>query len=88
MGYSKDTTYLNPLKIICTDVDPQLRREALTALVKLGSPFALEDVKKMLSDPDQTVALAASEAYRQFTGDNARSKAKKTAPIRRRIKPE
>jgi hypothetical protein len=66
MAYSKDSSYAGALRTLCGDADPRIRREALTALVKLGSRGALEDAKKLLSDPDATVALAAGEAYRQL----------------------
>ncbi|GEM_PF-2559375 len=67
-SYSRDTVYVTSLRPLCSDADPQVRREALTAYVKLGNRAALEEVKAHLSDPDATVAMAAGEAYRQITG--------------------
>jgi hypothetical protein len=72
MAYSMDTTYVKILKSLCSDADPQMRREALTALVKVDGRKAMEDAKRMLSDPDQAVALAAAEAYRQLSSEAAR----------------
>lgn len=66
MAHSKDPGYEASLRALCADADPRIRREALSALVKLGSRAALEDAKRLLSDPDETVALAAGEAYRQL----------------------
>jgi hypothetical protein len=80
MAFSKDAGYEATLRALCSDSDPRIRREALTALVKLGSRAALEDAKRLLSDPDETVALAAGEAYKQLKG------AAKTAPARKRGK--
>ncbi len=77
MAYSKDAGYETSLRALCNDTDPRIRREALTALVKLGSHAALEDAKRLLSDPDETVALAAGEAYRQLKA------APKAAPVRK-----
>ena len=86
MAFSKDTIYVKTLKFLCSDPDPQIRREALIALVKLSSKLALEDTKRLLSDPDETVAMAAGEAYRQLTGEVARP-TPKTPPARKRGKP-
>jgi hypothetical protein len=69
MAFSKDTAYIAPLRALCADNDPRIRREALTALVKLGGRAALEDSKRLLSDPDATVALAAGQVYRQLKGE-------------------
>jgi HEAT repeat protein len=80
MAYSKDPGYEAPLRALCADSDPRIRREALTALVKLGSRAALEDAKRLLSDPDETVALTAGEAYKQLKG------AAKAAPARKRAR--
>jgi HEAT repeat protein len=66
------------LRALCADAEPRIRREALTALAKLGGRAALEDAKRLLSDPDETVALAAGEAYRQLKGSA------KAAPVRKR----
>ncbi len=85
MAYSKDTTYVTPLRVLCSDPNPQMRREALTALVKVGGRQVLEDVKRRLSDPDETVALAAAEAYRQLTGEPARP-VPKAVPTKKRAK--
>lgn len=71
MAYSKDPGYVTCLKILSADPDPQMRREALTAFVKLGKRNALDEVKRLLSDPDAAVALAAGEGYREITGEKA-----------------
>jgi hypothetical protein len=86
MAFSKDTVYVKPLKALCSDPDPQMRREALIALVKLSDKLALDDTKRLLSDPDETVAMAAGEAYRQLTGEVAKP-APKAVPMRKRPKP-
>ena len=94
MAFSKDTAYVRPLRALCQDNDPRIRREALTALVKLGNKAALEDAKRLLSDPDETVAMAAGEAYRQLNPAAPRPKqvTAKTAPAkpasRKRAKPD
>ena len=80
MAFSKDAGYEASLRALCMDSDPRIRREALTALVKLGSRAALADAKRLLSDPDGTVALAAGEAYKQLKGSA------KAAPARKRSK--
>lgn len=80
MAFSKDVRYEASLRSLCADPDPRIRREALTALVKLGSRAALEDAKRLLSDPDETVALAAGEVYKQLKGSP------KAAPSRKRGK--
>jgi len=77
MAFSKDTGYEASLRALCSDADPRIRREALTALVKLGGRAALQDAKRLLSDPDETVALAAGEAYRQLKGTAKVSSARK-----------
>ena len=84
MAFSKDTAYIRPLRALCLDNDPRIRREALTALVKLANKAALEDAKRLLSDPDETVALAAGEAYRQLTQAAPRPKqaTAKTTPAK------
>jgi hypothetical protein len=81
MAFSKDPGYEASLRALCADGDPRIRREALTALVKLGSRAALEDAKRLLSDPDETVAMAAGEAYRQLKGP-----AKQAPAARKRAK--
>lgn len=80
MAYSKDPGFEAPLRALCADSDPRIRREALTALVKLGGRSALDDAKRLLSDPDETVAMAAGEAYKQLKG------APKAAPARKRAR--
>lgn len=80
MAFSKDAAYEASLRALCSDADPRIRREALTALVKLGSRAALEDAKRLLSDPDETVALAAGEAYKRLKGSA------KVSPSRKRSK--
>jgi hypothetical protein len=80
MAYSKDPGYEAPLRALCSDSDPRIRREALTALVKLGGRAALPDAKRLLSDPDETVAMAAGEAYKQLKGSP------KAAPPRKRVR--
>lgn len=85
MAYSKDTAYVAPLRALCADPDPRVRREALTALVKVSQRGALEDAKRLLSDPDQTVAMAAGEAYRQLKPEAQAAKpAPAAAPPRKR----
>jgi HEAT repeat protein len=79
MAYSKDSGYEAPLRALCADSDPRIRREALTALVRLGGRAALQDAKRLLSDPDETVALAAGEAYRQLKGSAKPAPARKQA---------
>src|SRR5690606_22271645 len=69
MAYSRDTAYVPVLRALCADANPRIRREALTALGRIGSRAALGDAKRLLSDPDETVALAAGEAYRRLKGD-------------------
>jgi hypothetical protein len=86
MSYSRDTVYVASLKPLCSDPDAQIRREAMTAYVKLGNKAALEDVKRLLSDNDETVAMAAGEAYRQITGQAPPRMASKAAPTRKRGK--
>ena len=81
MASSKDAGYEASLRALCADSDPRVRREALTALVKLGSRGALEDAKRLLSDPDETVAMAAGEAYKRLKGP-----AKAAPPARKRGK--
>lgn len=66
MAFSKDPDYEASLRALCSDSNPRIRREALVALVKLGSRAALEDAKRLLSDPDETVALAAGEVYKRL----------------------
>lgn len=78
MAYSKDPGYVAPLRALCADSDPRIRREALTALAKLGGRAALEDAKRLLSDPDETVALAAGEAYKQLKGSAKAAPARKS----------
>ncbi len=71
MGASKDSSHSSTLQKLNRDVDPRIRREALTAMVKVNSRLALDEAKKLLSDPDETVAMAAGDAYRQITGQVA-----------------
>ena len=79
MAYSRDTAYVTPLRDLCGDKDARVRREALTALVKLSGRSAQEDARKLLSDPDEAVALSAADAYRQLGGkpENAGGVARK-----------
>lgn len=79
MAFSKDPGYEASLRALCSDADPRIRREALTALVKLGSRAALEDAKRLLSDPDETVAMAAGEAYKRLKGPAKGQPARKRA---------
>lgn len=88
MAYSRDTTYVTSLKPLCSDSDPQIRREALTAYVKLGNRAALEEVKLHLSDPDATVAMAAGESYRLITGKAPPRAAPKAAAAKKGAKPK
>jgi hypothetical protein len=83
MSYSKDSAYIGSLRALCGDADPRIRRESLVALVKLGNLGALEDAKRLLSDPDATVAMAAGEAYRQLKPDRAGPKPAPAAPRKR-----
>jgi hypothetical protein len=80
MAYSKDSAYAVILRALCADNDPRIRREALTALVRLESHGAIEDARRLLSDPDEKVAMTAGEAYRQLKGP---VKAKPVAPRKR-----
>jgi hypothetical protein len=68
MGFSRDSTHAPALRSLCGDKVPRIRREALTALMKLDSKAALEDARRMVKDPDETVALAAGEAIRILAG--------------------
>jgi hypothetical protein len=69
MAFSRDTIHVNALRALTHDRDPGIRREALNALVKIGGKAALEDARRLTGDPDETVAMAAGEAYRQLGGD-------------------
>ena len=64
MAFSRDTSHSRALQSLCADKDPVIRREALTALTKVDPRAALDDARRLLSDPDETVAMAAGEAYR------------------------
>jgi hypothetical protein len=86
MAYSKDSAYIATLRALCGDADPRIRRESLVALVKLGNLGALEDAKRLLSDPDATVAMAAGEAYRRLKPDRADSKPAPAAAPRKRAR--
>jgi hypothetical protein len=61
MGHSKDSTMVAPLKLVCADTDAHLRREALTALGRIGHPSALEIAKRLMADSDPGVSLTAEE---------------------------
>ncbi|MEO6098217.1 MAG: HEAT repeat domain-containing protein [Fibrobacteria bacterium] len=86
MAYSKDSAYIASLRALCMDADPRIRRESLVALVKLGNLGALEDAKRLLSDPDATVAMAAGEAYRQLKPDRAGSRPAPAVAPRKRVR--
>ena len=68
MAFSRDTAHVRTLQALCADKDPVIRREALTALTKIDPRAALDDARRLLSDPDETVAMAAGEAYRMLGG--------------------
>ncbi len=92
INFSKDTVYIPTLRALCADGDPRIRRESLTALVKLAGRGGLEETKKLLSDPDEAVAIAAGEAYRQITGEAVRNgeagkNGKSPSQSRRRARP-
>lgn len=61
MGHTRDSALVAPLKWVTGDRDPRLRREALTALGRIGQPSALEAVKRLIDDPDPVVAVTAEE---------------------------
>lgn len=71
MAFSRDTSHTRSLQALCADKDPVIRREALTALTKVDPRSALDDARRLLSDPDETVAMAAGEAYRMLGGKAA-----------------
>jgi hypothetical protein len=71
MAFARDSSQVQTLRSLTRDRDPSIRREALNALVKIGNHAALEDAKRMTLDPDETVALAAGEAYRMLVKDSA-----------------
>jgi hypothetical protein len=86
MSYSKDSAYIATLRALCADADPRIRRESLVALVKLGNLGALEDAKRLLSDPDATVAMAAGEAYRRLKPERPGSQPAPAAAPRKRAR--
>lgn len=71
MAYSRDTAHGPVLRALCSDKDALMRREALTALTKVHPKSALEDARRLIGDPDETVSLAAGEAYRLLGGKPA-----------------
>lgn len=68
MAFSRDSAFGPALRSLCGDRDARIRREALTALTKVQPKAALEDARRLLGDPDETVAMAAGEAYRLLGG--------------------
>lgn len=80
MAYSRDSAYAPTLRALFADKDARIRREALTALTKVHPQAALEDARRLLSDPDETVALAAGEAYRMLGGEPLPEEAAKVRP--------
>lgn len=78
MAFSRDSAHAPALRALCADKDPGIRREALTALTKVHPQAALEDARRLLSDPDETVAMAAGEAYRMLGGKPAEPAVKQT----------
>jgi hypothetical protein len=88
MAFSRDSSHAPALRALCADRDPDIRREALTALTKVHPPSALEGARELLADPDEAVAMAADQAYRMLGGKpageaaRAESPAPKVAPAR------
>jgi hypothetical protein len=68
MGHMKDSTLVAPLKWVCADRHPRLRREALTALGRIGHPSALDVVKKMIQDSDPVISVTAEEVAASLVG--------------------
>ncbi len=61
MGHTRDSALVAPLKLVCADPDSRLRREALTALGRIGHPSALDIAKRLMNDSDAAVSLTAEE---------------------------
>lgn len=92
MAFSRDSAFGPPLRALCGDKDARIRREALTALTKVQPRAALEDARRLLGDPDETVAMAAGEAYRLLGGvpetdEEAKSAARTGAASKPAAKP-
>ena len=68
MGFSRDSAHAPALRALCGDKVPRIRREALTALMKIDAKAAHEEAGRLVKDPDETVALAAGEAIRILAG--------------------
>jgi hypothetical protein len=69
MAFSRDSAHAPALRLLLADKDARIRREALTALTKVQPAAALEEARRLIADPDETVALAAGEAYRMLGGE-------------------
>jgi HEAT repeat protein len=69
IAFSRDVSHVPALRSLFADKDAGIRREALTALTKVQPDAALEEARKLIQDPDETVALAAGEAYRMLGGE-------------------
>ncbi len=66
MGQSRNPRFAGALYPALSDENPRIRREAVSALGRVGGPGALEKVQSLSSDPDAAVALAAREAARRL----------------------
>lgn len=82
MAFSRDASHGPALRALFGDKDATIRREALNALTKVQPESALEDARRLLQDPDETVAMAAGEAYRMLGGDPGAVGATRTEPAR------
>jgi HEAT repeats len=80
MGHTRDSALVAPLKWVTGDPDPRLRREALTALGRIGHPSALEAVKRLIDDPDPVVSVTAEEVAATLAPVAKTPPAAKTAP--------
>lgn len=69
LAFSRDSAHTPVLRALLADKDAGIRREALTALTKVQPSAALEAARKLIADPDETVAMAAGEAYRMLGGE-------------------
>lgn len=83
MGHTRDSALVAPLKLVCADADSRLRREALTALGRIGHPSALDVAKRLMNDADAAVSLTAEEVVSSLApkaNPKAPSKAAGEAP--------
>jgi len=92
MGHTKDSALVAPLKLVCGDKDPRIRREALTALGRIGHPSALDIAKKLMSDPDVSVSLTAEELVSNLLpkpkpGLKTKSEAQPASKVKPEVKP-